>query len=332
MGKKLLLLGLVFVLVGVWTPNVFAFGYIGRPTAELNKGQWSAGFNYSYSTQDLDTTKLKWDEYYSESWTEVRDVDGVVVDADSEEEMDSGSLKMKSRDFNTQRYVGRLAYGVSDSWTVYGQLGGADVEGKWRGSHIEPGDPEDEEDGAPVQVSDGLSMNFDNDFTWGLGTKITFARQPKTEWGVAIQMNWLNTSWSEKVSTTSYYEDSWVDSEVERDSIDLESYDIVIAVGPTVDMGGWRLYGGPFYYYLSGDIERKYETSEVDTGPTGAGYTGTYSEVNKGTASADLDAQSNFGGYIGAQFDISKTCNATLEFAATGDGWGMGAGLTFLCK
>jgi len=328
MGKKLLLLGLVFVLVGVWTPNVFAFGYIGRPTAELNKGQWSAGFNYSYSTQDLDTTKWKGDSWHGEGWTEVRDVDGVIVDASSTspEDTDSDSLKMKSGDFNTQRYVGRLAYGVSDSWTVYGQLGGANVEGKWRGSP--PVDPEEGE----VGVSEGLSLNFDNDFTWGLGTKVTFAKQPKTDWGVAFQMNWLNTSWSEKGSTTTDYDNFWTCSEVERDSIDLESYDIVIAVGPTVDMGGWRLYGGPFYYYLSGDIERKGETTEVDTGPTGVGYTGTHSEVNKYSASADLDADSNFGGYIGAQVDISKTCNATLEFAATGDGWGVGAGLTFLCK
>ena len=330
MGKKLLLLGLVFVLVGVWTPNVFAFGYIGRPTAELNKGQWSAGFNYSYSTQDLDTTKWKGDWWTGEGWTDVRDVDGVVVDGESHEGTDSESLKMKSRDFNTQRYVGRLAYGASDRWTVYGQLGGASVEGQWRGSHLE--EDEEDEDGLPVPVSDGLSMNFDNDFTWGLGTKVTFAKQPKTDWGVAFQMNWLNTSWSEKTSTTEYYHDSWTCSEVERDSIDLESYDIVIAVGPTVDMGGWRLYGGPFYYYLSGDIERKYESTTVGTGPTDVGYTGTYSEVETDSSSADLDADSNFGGYIGAQVDISKTCNATLEFAATGDGWGVGAGLTFLCK
>jgi len=285
MGKKLLLLGLVFVVVGVWTPNVFAFGYVGRPTAELNKGQWSAGFNYSYSTQDLDTTKMK-GSYYE---------DGVLDDSDS--------YKLKSKDFDTQRYLGRIVYGVNDSWEVYGQLGGADVKGKFRG--------EEDED-------EWWGINFDNDFTWGWGTKITFAKQPKTNWGVALQMNWLNTSFSEKDSDE---EDG--SSESWKENTDLKTWDLLIAVGPTVDMGGWKLYGGPFYYYLSGDLDYK-ETGTWDEGEDSGSW--IYKE------SGDLEAQSNFGGYIGAQVDITKTCNASLEFSATGDGWGAGAGLTFLCK
>jgi hypothetical protein len=284
MGKRLLFLGLVFVVVGVWTPNVFAFGYIGQPTAELNKGQWSAGFNYSYSTQELDKTKMKWVEY----------IDGVLDD--------SGSRKMESKDFDTQRYYGRLVYGIADSWEVYGQLGGADVKGKFR----EVGD------------DDWWSVNFDNDFAWGLGTKITFAKQPKTNWGVALQMNWLNTSCSKKGSDEEDgYSESW------KDTSDLKTWDLLIAVGPTVDMGGWKLYGGPFYYYLSGDLSTK-ETGTWDEGEDSGSW--IYKE------SGDLEAQSNFGGYIGAQVDITKTCNASLEFSATGDGWGAGAGLTFLCK
>jgi len=290
MGKKLLLMGLVFVLVGVWTPNVFAVGYVGRPTAELSKGQWSAGFNYSYSTQDLDKTKVKWTE---------------VEYGDDADPPDSGWFKMEGKDLNTQRYLGRIAYGINDCWEVYGQLGGADVKGKFR----EVGDDE------------WWSVNFDNDFTWGWGTKITFAKQPKTNWGVALQMNWLNTSWSDK--------GTWEDSEDEewgtwKDEVDLKTWDLVIAVGPTIDMGGWRLYGGPFYYYLSGD----YDSKETGTWEDSDGYAGGW--VGKG--SGDLEAKSNFGGYVGAQVDISKTCNASLEFSATGDGWGAGAGLTFLCK
>jgi hypothetical protein len=289
MGKKLLLLGLVFVVVGVWTPNVFAFGYIGQPTAELNKGQWSAGFNYSYSTQDLDTTKMKWSE---------------LEYGDFADDPAFGSFKMENKDFDTQRYLGRIVYGLNDSWEVYGQLGGADVKGKFR----EVGDTD----------WDDTSINFDNDFTWGWGTKITFAKQPKTNWGVALQMNWLNTSWSDKGS------DEWDGvSESWQETVDLDTWDLVIAVGPTVDMGGWKLYGGPFYYYLSGDYDR----TEKGTW-TADDFSGGWIEKESG----DLEADSNFGGYIGAQVDISKTCNASLEFSATGDGWGAGAGLTFLCK
>ena len=300
MGKKLLLLGLVFVVVGVWTPNVFAFGYIGQPTAELSKGQWSAGFNYSYSTQDLDTTKLKGSWF--EGWYAP---DGSPLD---EESGPTDPFKWKSKNFDTQRYLGRVAYGAGDSWEVYGQLGGADVKGKFR----EVGGEDD-----------WWGINFDNDFTWGWGTKITFAKQPKTNWGVALQMNWLNTSWSEKDSGTGEDEDGPY-SESSKSTIDIDTYDLVIAVGPTVDMGGWKLYGGPFYYYLSGDLDCKW----TGTRTWEDGYRGVERETNSG----DLKAKSNFGGYIGAQVDITKTCNASLEFSATGDGWGAGAGLTFLCK
>jgi hypothetical protein len=279
----------VFVVVGVWTPSVFAFGYVGRPTAELNKGQWSAGFNYSYSTLDLDTTKVENSEVgYDEgpySWTDWYKVD--------------------IEDFTTQRYYGRVAYGISDCWTIYGQLGGADVK-----AHFDE-----------VDDSDNWSINFDNDFAWGWGTKFTFSKQPKTNWGVALQMNWLDTSadYKDTYEDSDYYE-SW------KEESNLETWDLLIAVGPTIDMGGWRLYGGPFYYYLSGDLSYK-ETGEWEELVDGldSGYW-TYKE------SADLRAKDNFGGYIGAEIDVSKNCNAGIEFSATGSGWGAGAGLTFLCK
>jgi len=133
MGKKLLLLGLVFVVVGVWTPNVFAVGYVGRPTAELNKGQWSAGFNYSYSRLDLDTTKV------NQSGVEYGDAPELPW---------TDWYKVDIEDFTTQRYYGRVAYGINDYWTVYGQLGGADVKADFK----------------EVGYDDEWAINFDNDF------------------------------------------------------------------------------------------------------------------------------------------------------------------------
>jgi len=278
MDKKWLL-GVVVVvcLCGV---TAMALDQLGPPTAGLKQGQWSAGFNYSYSSQDLDKTKMKW----SEVW------DG---------ESDSGSYKLKIKDWKTQRYYGRIGYGVDDWWEVYAQLGVADVKSKFK----EVGDDE------------WSGVNFDNDFAWGLGTKVTFARQDKIDWGVAFQMNWLNTSRSEKGTDE---EDG--DSESWKETIDIETYDLLLAVGPTVDMGGWKLYGGPFYYYLSGDIKIK------ETGTwTGEEDSGSWLYKEKG----DLEAASNFGGYIGAQLDLTQNCNATVEFASTGDGWGLGTGIVW---
>ncbi len=80
-------------------------------------------------------------------------------------------------------------------------------------------------------------------------------------------------------------------------------------------MGCWKLYGGPFYYYLDGDFDL--DSKEYESGT----LTGLCKE------SADLEADSNFGGFIGAIFPLSKSMDWTTEFSATGDGWAIGTGL-----
>ena len=42
---------------------------------------------------------------------------------------------------------------------------------------------------------------------------------------------------------------------------------------------------------------------------------------------ADLEEDGNFGGYIGAVFDIVEDCDLTTEFSFTSGGWGLGAGV-----
>ena len=270
MAKKKLLLSVVLVVLGLCASNTFAFGFLGPPTAELKQGQWSVGYNYSYSTQDLD----------KENFNVLVFTDGVP----------SGPFtdKLEVKDFKTQRHYATLGYGLSDCWEIYASIGVADVKAheKWT-----------------TAIATYLySPNFDNDFAWGWGTKFTLNKQDNVAWGVALQMNWLDTSWSKTSGT-------------EKDEINLDAFDGLVTVGPTIDMGGWKLYGGPFYYFIDGDWDQKYtDTSE-----------GTYIEK----ASADIEADNNFGGYIGAQFPIAQNCDFTTEFSMTGDGWGVGGGITW---
>ncbi len=56
MYKMTMLLGL---LVAIMSVSAFGAGFIGTPTAELEQGQWNAGFNYMYSDMELDKTKMK---------------------------------------------------------------------------------------------------------------------------------------------------------------------------------------------------------------------------------------------------------------------------------
>ena len=111
------------------------------------------------------------------------------------------------------------------------------------------------------------------------------------------------------------FSSSWATGSEEQ-QIDWETYDLLIAVGPTVDMGGWNLYGGPFYYMLDGDLDMEgYETWATGTGIW--------------EASGDLEAD-GIGGFVGAQFTLMEKCDLTAEFSFTGDGMAIGAGVAVL--
>ena len=148
------------------------------------------------------------------------------------------------------------------------------------------------------------STNFDNDLAWGWGTRITFLKGDKMSWGIALQMNWLDTSWDDEGTDEVF--GAW------EDELDLESYDIVVSVGPTIDMGGWKLYFGPFYYYFEGDYDL--ETTWAD------GF------LEKETTD-DVEADSNFGGRVGVQIPVAQNWELTAEAVMTPDGWGAGGGL-----
>lgn len=283
MNKMIMLLGL---LVAIMSVSAFGAGFLGTPTAELEKGQWSAGFSYTFIDMDLDTITL------TEDWWEF-DAAGLLVDSETGEK-----FKLDMKDVKTQRYYGTIGYGVEDWWEVFVQLGFADVKGKTRDAPPDPGD-------------DWEGLNLDNDFAWGLGTRITFHEQNNIRWGTSIQMNWLDTSFDEKDS----YEENG-ETVAETFQIDYKTYDLLIAVGPTVDMGGWKLYGGPFYYYLSGDLDAK--------------GTETWSDgSDMWKASGDLEANSNFGGFVGAQFELTGNCDMTTELSFTGDSWAIGTGIVW---
>jgi len=278
MYKMTMLLGLLVAIMSVSASGV---GFIGTPTAELEQGQWSAGFNYMYSDMELDTTKMKFVEADF-------DADGELVG-----DIETGSWKMDIDDVKTQRYYGTIGYGITRVWEAYVQLGIADVKGKFRDAVLDPDDPDD---------WDGT--NFDNDFAWGLGTRITFHEQGNCRWGASVQLNSVDTSWDD-----TFTEDDWT----QKVQIDWETYDLIIAAGPTVDMGGWNLYGGPFYYMQRGDLD----VEGTETWPTG-------SEIWKDSGDLESDG---IGGFVGAQCMVMDKYCVTTEFSFSGDGYAIGAGI-----
>jgi len=256
--------------------SALAVGFMGPPTAELKAGQWNIGYSYSYTRQDMDKVTVK------ESYADTDDVSW------------TDTYKATPEDATVQRHYAVFGYGINDQWEVFGQVGVADLKSQIK------------EEGY-----DTYGVNFDNDFAWGIGTRVTLAQQDSVAWGVSAQINWLDTSVDGRDSySIEGYTEMW------KETTDLEAMELLVAFGPTVDMGGWKLYGGPFYYFVDGDVDYK-ETGSWDDGGEDTG-TWIYKE------SSDWDGASNFGGFVGAIFDLDTNCKATVEFCGHGDGWGAG--------
>lgn len=200
--------------------------------------------------------------------------------------------KIKLKEFEVKRTYLTIGYGICDNWEVYGQLGIADVKEKEIWFNKDNGD-----------WYKWLTFDFDYGFAWGWGTRITLLQQDNVKWGVSAQMNFHNSTLEERIPESGNY--------YRKENSKLETWDMLIAVGPTIDMGGWKLYGGGFYYDLQGDMSWKVSFYDY------VAWTGSY----------DFEADGNVGGFIGAQFALNEKIDITPEFSATADSWAAGAGI-----
>lgn len=200
---------------------------------------------------------------------------------------DSGVDYDSIEDFEKDRQYATFGYGLSDMWEVYFQVGVVDAQA----ALVNP-------------VGTRTELDFSKDLSLGWGTRITLCQQDNVRWGTSVQMNWLDITAERKASSPGYSE---------KITYEFETMDLLIAFGPTVDMDGWQLYGGPFYYHMSGDYTEKGRDSD--------GWTWN--------ATADIENESDFGGFIGAQVPLWDNTDMVLEASFTGDSWASGVGITF---
>ncbi len=153
--------------------------------------------------------------------------------------------------------------------------------------------------GAATLKASEIDFNGSTDPVLGWGTKVTFYRGKRIDLGALFQ-------WSMFEGKETGFMDAWGFNALEKINVDEQHF----AVGATVNMDGWRLYGGPFYYVFKGDITiKEIARPSNQIGP-------------------DMEEESEYGGYIGGQFDLGATSYLTVEYVNTGEGWGIGVGLT----
>jgi len=205
--------------------------------------------------------------------------------------------KYNINDFKSNIVFGRVSYGISENWDAFLRLGAADAE-----CDIEQTYP----DGAQHKYK-GFDGNFG--FAWGFGTKVTVWEDNDISWGGIFQMTWLDPGDSSISSIISPGDLNY------SGTADIDFWEIQLAIGPTWKMNdNLSIYGGPFLHFVDGDLDISGETV-VD--PT------TRIAME---SSGDIEEKSQFGGYVGASWDVCENTSCYLEGQFTGDAWGIGIG------
>jgi hypothetical protein len=213
---------------------------------------------------------------------------------------EKGTLHVK--DLKSNWLFGNIGYGIKEDWEAFLRLGIADAEDEIQMSAAEMHEA-------------GFSADYG--FAWGFGTKATFFRQGEVTWGGLFQMTWANPD----DGKFSYTDTSDVPPVPISGDMQADWWEMQIAVGPTWHKDGFCLYGGGFLYFVDGDLNAKGTGSYTDEG-------GPHTVAVKITS--DLEEDSEFGGYVGAQWDLSKwvkNASWSAEFQLTGDAWAFGTGV-----
>ena len=279
MEKKIALLAVAFMIVIVTNSAVLALTPMGPPKAMLGQDRWDIGVEYSYQTMDLEATGKD---------TNIEHIPSLYIT--------TRKGKYEINDFKSNVILGRLGYGISDSWDAFVRLGAVDGQ-----CDLEQTFP----DSARHEYKD-----FDGSFglAWGFGTRATFWQDEKLSWGGLFQMTWMEP------------DDSSISSIISPGNLhysgtaDIDIREVQIAVGPTWQIeDNVRIYGGPFLHYVDGDLDISGEIVDPGVGV----------EMK---SSGDLEEKSQFGGYVGANFDVDENTSCFIEYQLTDDAWAFGLG------
>ena len=257
--------------------NSMAVDFMGPPTAGLKEGQGKIGYTFHRSENDL-----------LADFSSFR-VDGVKY------EIDLKDVEYDNIDV-TRNYI-TFNYGLSTNRIeIYGFLGAADIES-------------DSYD----LLGEEVKFSGNSDFAFGLGTKITTNQYDNMDWGILAQASWLQSS--DTIASGSGVYEGYVYSG--KYDVEFTAWEIQVATGPTIRITkDWKVYGGGFGYWVSGEIEEKL-SGTVDGNP------GTIKMCG------DLKQDSAFGGYIGTKINLDAHTIIAIEYASTGESSGAGINISW---
>ena len=215
---------------------------------------------------------------------------GVITETtyDDVRVMNSDTFRVSSftlKRLKMHKLYANIGYGITDNWEVFIRLGGMNTE--FSGNFF-PGST----------ASESRDYNGDTGFAIGFGTKVTFYEKDKLKLGALFQMSWAS-------SHASASGVGW------RETVDIDIIEMQIALGATYQLTEKiAIYGGPFWHFISfnGSDLNGYRSYKEDP---------SQDERMVSHASYNLDDISNFGGYIGARYEVFKDVFYCIEYQHT---------------
>lgn len=280
MKKRMALLAVAFIVTGISGSVALALPPMGPPRALVGQDQWAVGVGFSHSRMDLEAFGTAREDPAGGGW------------------LPTSYAKHKIEDLTSNMVLGRLSYGAFDNVDVFACLGLSDAQDDMT---------EELATGGDGNQYNGLDCS--HGFAWGFGARATFWQESDITWGGLVQLLWENPSDGDISLIPTDGDPSRMTGDAELDLLEIQ-----VAVGPTVQVNGLSVYGGPFLHFVSGDL---------DVSVTGID---SFAAVNRVELSQDIDQESEFGFFAGALGAADQDTSWYVEFQITGDAWGVGVG------
>lgn len=218
MEKRIALLALILIVVGVCSPVVIALPPMGPPRATLQEGQWAFGLEYGHNEMDLQTFGTIKETQLSPYLVRV-----------------NSYTEYKIENLQSNMFLGRIGAGVWENWDLFVRFGAIDAQ-----------DDITEELATGALGDQYTDFDSSSGFIWGFGTRTTFYQEADTTWGGLLQITWASPDGSDIIDKG--------DASFTGDA-EIDYWEVQIAIGPTVEFDSFRLYGGPFLHFVNGDLE-----------------------------------------------------------------------------
>jgi hypothetical protein len=195
------------------------------------------------------------------------------------------------KDFEATKTFANFGYGFADNVEGFFRVGG--TRGEFDDSVWE--DSEEFESGSNLVVGGGI--------------KATFFEQDGLKLGAIIQASYAEYQGELDAS-------HWA----APDFVELDLTEVQLALGASYTWADrFSIYGGPFFHFVSGDLYDNVTELFVDA----FGVPG----ILNSEYTWEVDEDSSFGGYIGAQLEIGEGCAVNVEYQKTGAADAFGASI-----